>query len=130
MGGLDAQPGSGRRRRLLRRVRDFAEIDNDGRITRALADASLSKLEIDGLGLDPMDRRILTTIVDKYGGGPVGVETIAASIGEERDAIEDVYEPYLLQLGFLQRTPRGRVATARAFEHFKRKPPRAQGALL
>ena len=117
--------------RLLRRLRDFAEIEADGRITRELADRSLLKLEIDPLGLDPMDRRILKTIIEKYGGGPVGVETIAASIGEERDTIEDVYEPFLLQLGFLQRTPRGRVATALAFEHFKLQPPRGgQGQLL
>jgi Holliday junction DNA helicase RuvB len=116
--------------RLLRRVRDFAEIEGDGRITEALADSSLSKLEVDALGLDPMDRRILTTIIDKYGGGPVGAETIAASIGEERDTIEDVYEPFLMQMGFLQRTPRGRVATARAFAYFNRRPPRKQGTLL
>jgi Holliday junction DNA helicase RuvB len=117
--------------RLLRRVRDFAEIDGDGRITRQLADRSLQRLEIDGLGLDPMDRRILTTIIDKFGGGPVGVETIAASIGEERDTIEDVYEPFLLQEGFIQRTPRGRVATARAFEYFQRKVAKGnQGQLL
>jgi Holliday junction DNA helicase RuvB len=116
--------------RLLRRVRDFAEVEGDGRITRALADQSLVRLEIDQRGLDPMDRRILTTIIDKYGGGPVGVETIAASIGEERDTIEDVYEPFLLQEGFLQRTPRGRVATARAFEYFGKKPPRGQQSLL
>jgi len=116
--------------RLLRRVRDFAEIEGDGVITMALADRSLLKLEIDNQGLDPMDRRIVETIIDKYGGGPVGVETIAASIGEERDTIEDVYEPFLLQIGFLQRTPRGRVATARAFEYFKRKAPRGQGQLL
>ncbi len=116
--------------RLLRRVRDFAEIEGDGRITRAVADSSLSRLEIDASGLDPMDRRILTTLIDKFGGGPVGVETVAASIGEERDTIEDVYEPYLLQEGFLQRTPRGRVATARAFEYFGRKAPKGQGRLF
>ncbi|MGI5863494.1 MAG: Holliday junction branch migration DNA helicase RuvB [Myxococcales bacterium] len=116
--------------RLLRRLRDFAEVEADGRITRELADRSLHKLEIDALGLDPMDRRILLTIIELYGGGPVGVETIAASIGEERDTIEDVYEPFLLQIGFIQRTPRGRVATARAFEHFKRPPPKGQGQLL
>jgi Holliday junction DNA helicase RuvB len=116
--------------RLLRRVRDFAEIEGDGRITRALADSSLSRLEIDASGLDPMDRRILTTLIEKFGGGPVGVETVAASIGEERDTIEDVYEPYLLQEGFLQRTPRGRVATARAFEYFGKKAPKGQGRLF
>jgi len=116
--------------RLLRRVRDFAEIEGDGRITRAIADSSLGRLEIDARGLDPMDRRILETIIDKFGGGPVGVETIAASIGEERDTIEDVYEPFLMQEGFLQRTPRGRMATARAFEYFGRKAPKGQQSLL
>ena len=116
--------------RLLRRLRDFAEIEGDGRITREIADTSLSRLEIDARGLDPMDRRILETIIDKYGGGPVGVETIAASIGEERDTIEDVYEPFLMQEGFLQRTPRGRMATARAFEYFGRKQPKGQQSLL
>ncbi|MBR2978976.1 MAG: Holliday junction branch migration DNA helicase RuvB [Myxococcaceae bacterium] len=109
--------------RLLRRLRDFAEVEADGRITRELADRSLRKLEIDALGLDPMDRKILKTILEKYGGGPVGIETIAASIGEERDTLEDVYEPFLLQMGFVQRTPRGRVATALAYRHFKLKPP-------
>ncbi|MBI5542348.1 MAG: Holliday junction branch migration DNA helicase RuvB [Deltaproteobacteria bacterium] len=116
--------------RLLRRVRDFAEVEGDGRITRDLADQSLLRLEIDQSGLDPMDRRILLTIIDTYGGGPVGVETIAASIGEERDTIEDVYEPFLMQEGFLQRTPRGRMATARAFEYFGKKAPRGQQSLL
>ena len=116
--------------RLLRRLRDFAEIEGDGRITQAIADSSLQRLEIDSRGLDPMDRRILETIIDKYGGGPVGVETIAASIGEERDTIEDVYEPFLMQQGFLQRTPRGRMATARAFEYFGRKAPKGQQSLL
>jgi len=116
--------------RLLRRLRDFAEIEGDGRITLAIADSSLQRLEIDARGLDPMDRRILETIIDKYGGGPVGVETIAASIGEERDTIEDVYEPFLMQQGFLQRTPRGRMATARAFEYFGRKAPKGQQSLL
>ncbi len=116
--------------RLLRRVRDFAEVEGSGRITRAIADSSLSRLEVDALGLDPMDRRILRAIVEKYGGGPVGVETIAASIGEERDTIEDVYEPFLLQMGFLQRTPRGRVATPHAFEYFKLRPPGGQGGLF
>ncbi|MBQ4335327.1 MAG: Holliday junction branch migration DNA helicase RuvB, partial [Myxococcaceae bacterium] len=109
--------------RLLRRLRDFAEVEADGRITRELADRSLRKLEIDALGLDPMDRKILKTILEKYGGGPVGIETIAASIGEERDTLEDVYEPFLLQMGFVQRTPRGRMATALAYRHFKLKPP-------
>jgi len=116
--------------RLLRRVRDFAEVEGDGRITQELADTSLVRLEIDSNGLDPMDRRILSTIIDKYGGGPVGVETIAASIGEERDTIEDVYEPFLMQQGFIQRTPRGRVATAHAFEYVGKPPPKGQQSLL
>ncbi|MGC4115632.1 MAG: Holliday junction branch migration DNA helicase RuvB [Myxococcales bacterium] len=116
--------------RLLRRLRDFAEIEGDGRITQEIADKSLGRLEIDARGLDPMDRRILETIIDKYGGGPVGVETIAASIGEERDTIEDVYEPFLMQEGFLQRTPRGRMATRRAFEYFGKAPPKGQQSLL
>jgi holliday junction DNA helicase RuvB len=109
--------------RLLRRLRDFAEVEGDGTITRALAGNALKRLEIDSLGLDRMDRRVLSTILEKFDGGPVGVETIAAAIGEETDTIEDVYEPFLLQLGLLQRTPRGRVATARTYEYFNRKPP-------
>ena len=112
--------------RLLRRLRDFADVEADGCITRALADRSLRKLEIDALGLDPMDRRILKTIIEKYGGGPVGIETIAASIGEERDTLEDVCEPFLLQMGFIQRTPRGRVATALAYQHLKLKMPQGR----
>jgi Holliday junction DNA helicase RuvB len=115
--------------RLLRRLRDFAEVEGDGRITRELADTALQRLEVDRRGLDPMDRKILRTLVEKFGGGPVGVETIAAAVGEMRDTIEDVYEPYLLQEGFLQRTPRGRVATALAFEHLGKKAPKGQGAL-
>jgi Holliday junction DNA helicase RuvB len=113
--------------RLLRRVRDFAEVKADGRITRDIADRSLHRLEIDPRGLDPMDRRIVLTIIEKYDGGPVGVETLAASIGEERDTIEDVYEPYLLQEGLLQRTPRGRMATRRAFEYFQKPLPKPGG---
>jgi Holliday junction DNA helicase RuvB len=109
--------------RLLRRVRDFAEVEGNGQVGRDVAARALDRLQIDRSGLDPMDRRILTTIMEKFGGGPVGVETIAASVGEERDTIEDVYEPFLLQQGLLHRTPRGRVATARAFEYFGRKPP-------
>ena len=114
--------------RLLRRLRDFAEMEADGLITRELADRSLRKLDIDELGLDPMDRRIMKTIIEKFSGGPVGIETIAASIGEERDTLEDVCEPYLLQLGFIQRTPRGRVATERAYRHFKLIKPRSPGS--
>jgi Holliday junction DNA helicase RuvB len=109
--------------RLLRRLRDFAEVEGNGQVTQALADTALHRLGIDARGLDPMDRKVLLTVIDKFNGGPVGVETIAASVGEERDTIEDVYEPYLMQEGFLHRTPRGRVATKRAFEYFQRKQP-------
>jgi holliday junction DNA helicase RuvB len=118
--------------RLLRRLRDFAEVEGEGRITLELASASLDRLGVDASGLDSMDRKILLTIIDKFGGGPVGVETIAASVGEQRDSIEDVYEPYLLQEGFLQRTPRGRMATHRAYGYFKRAPPPTspQGSLF
>jgi len=116
--------------RLLRRVRDFAEVEDTGQVTKELASKALDRLQIDQLGLDPMDRRILSTIVEKFGGGPVGVETIAASVGEERETVEDVYEPFLLQQGLLHRTPRGRVATARTFEYFGKKPPGSQGHLF
>lgn len=104
--------------RLLKRVRDFAQISNDGRITREVADDSLSRLEIDKLGLDANDRRMLLTVIEHYGGGPVGLDTLAATINEERDTIEDVYEPYLMQIGFMNRTPRGRMVTPTAYEHF------------
>ncbi len=103
--------------RLLRRVRDYAEVRAAGRIDAEVADAALALLEIDTLGLDDLDRRVLETLIHKFNGGPVGLDTIAASIGEESDTIEDVVEPYLLQLGFLDRTPRGRMATARAYAH-------------
>ncbi|MGQ0507172.1 MAG: Holliday junction branch migration DNA helicase RuvB [Myxococcaceae bacterium] len=116
--------------RLLRRVRDFAQVEGDGEISRVVADRALARLQVDSTGLDPMDRKILLTIIEKFGGGPVGVETIAASVGEQRDAIEDVYEPFLLQEGFLHRTPRGRVATARAFQYFNKPAPApGQGSL-
>ncbi len=108
--------------RLLRRVRDFAEIEGDGTITRELADHSLQRLEVDNQGLDFMDRLLLLSLIDKFGGGPVGLDTLAAAIGEERDTIEDVIEPYLIQQGFLNRTPRGRVATETCFKHFQRTP--------
>lgn len=104
--------------RLLRRVRDFAEVRADGRITREVCHAALELLEVDTNGFDEADRRLLRTIIDKFGGGPVGLGSLAAAIGEERDAIEDIYEPYLIQIGFIDRTPRGRVATARAYEYF------------
>jgi Holliday junction DNA helicase RuvB len=103
--------------RLLRRVRDFAQVKADGAITREVAIEALNLLEVDPLGLDEVDRRTLKTIIEKYGGGPVGLNTIAASISEEPDTIMDVVEPYLLQLGFLDRTPQGRVATRLAYEH-------------
>ena len=103
--------------RLLRRVRDFAQVEYDGVITRRAADHALNRLEIDALGLDAVDRRMLTAIIHNYGGGPVGLETLAATIGEEAITLEDVYEPYLMQIGFLSRTPRGRCVTALAFEH-------------
>ena len=103
--------------RMLRRVRDFAQIFYDGVITREAADHALSKLEVDALGLDPTDRRMLTAIIRNYGGGPVGLETLAATIGEEAVTLEDVYEPYLMQIGFLTRTPRGRCVTRLAYDH-------------
>jgi Holliday junction DNA helicase RuvB len=109
--------------RLLRRIRDFAQVEGNARISREVADRALERLQIDSAGLDPMDRKILLTIVEKFGGGPVGVETIAASVGEQRDTLEDVYEPYLLQEGLLQRTPRGRTATARTYRYFGKAPP-------
>jgi Holliday junction DNA helicase RuvB len=111
--------------RLLRRLRDFAQVEGEGHITLELARSSLDRLGVDASGLDAMDRKILLTIIEKFGGGPVGVETIAASVGEQRDTLEDVYEPYLLQEGFLQRTPRGRMATHRAYGYFKKAPPPA-----
>ena len=105
--------------RLLKRVRDFAQIKNDGVVTDDIADLALNSLEIDHLGLDNIDNKMLETIIKKFAGGPVGVETLASAIGEDIDTIEDVYEPYLMQIGFLNRTPRGRVATPMAYEHMK-----------
>ena len=116
--------------RLLRRVRDFAQIEGDGRVTRELADRALLRLEVDREGFDQMDRVLLLTIIDKFGGGPVGLDTLAAAIGEEKDTIEDVIEPYLIQQGFLNRTPRGRVATAAACEHLGRRPRSGSGPLF
>jgi len=104
--------------RLLRRVRDFAEVKADGKVTRDVADAALFMLDVDKAGLDMMDRKLLQAVLEKFGGGPVGVENLAAAIGEERDTIEDVLEPYLIQQGYLMRTPRGRVATQTAYLHF------------
>jgi len=105
--------------RLLRRVRDYAQVRADGRISRAVAETALDLLEVDRFGLDEIDQKIMLTVLRNYSGGPVGVNTIGASIGEEPETIEEVYEPYLIQLGFLNRTPRGRVATESAFEYFK-----------
>jgi len=115
--------------RLLRRVRDYAEVRANGDVTLKVADAALSMLDVDRSGLDVMDRKLLSTVLDKFGGGPVGVDNLAAAIGEERDTIEDVLEPYLIQQGFLQRTSRGRVATALAYRHFGLATP-ATGADL
>ena len=103
--------------RLLKRVRDFAQVVGNGVITADIADEALKRLHVDKMGLDRIDRRVLKCIIENYDGGPVGIETIAAAVSEERDTIEDVYEPYLMQLGFLGRTPRGRVATKLAYDH-------------
>jgi Holliday junction DNA helicase RuvB len=117
--------------RLLRRVRDFAEVEGDGRVTQAAADGALQRLEVDAAGLDPMDRRILVTLIEKFGGGPVGLDTVATVVGEQPDTLEDVYEPFLMMQGYLVRTPRGRAATPRAYEHLGRKVPSGlQGSLL
>jgi Holliday junction DNA helicase RuvB len=102
----------------LRRVRDYAQVKADGRVTAEVCHAALELLEVDGHGFDEADRRLLRTVIDKFSGGPVGLNTLAAAIGEEKDAIEEIYEPYLVQIGFLDRTPRGRIATARAYEYF------------
>lgn len=109
--------------RLLRRVRDYAQVRADGDIDHAVCLAALQLLEVDEHGFDEIDRRLLRTIIDKFGGGPVGLNTIAAAIGEERDAIADIYEPFLIQIGFIDRTPRGRVATPRAYEYFGLSAP-------
>jgi len=113
--------------RLLRRVRDYAEVRADGAVTRSVADAALAMLDVDADGLDVMDRKLLSTVIEKFGGGPVGVDNLAAAIGEERDTIEDVLEPFLIQQGFLQRTTRGRIATARSYRHFGLAPPSQRG---
>ncbi len=116
--------------RLLRRVRDYAQVRADGAITEAVAQDALTLLEVDEMGFDEMDRSILFTLMDKFSGGPVGLSTVAAVVGEEPDTIEDVYEPYLIQIGFLDRTPRGRVATERAYRHFGQKPSDPQKRLF
>jgi Holliday junction DNA helicase RuvB len=109
--------------RLLRRVRDYAQVKANGAITREVADAGLTMLDVDPLGLDVMDRKLVLAVIEKFSGGPVGIDNLAAAIGEERDTIEDVLEPFLIQSGFLQRTPRGRIATVAAWRHFGRAAP-------
>ncbi|MGH7773516.1 MAG: Holliday junction branch migration DNA helicase RuvB [Candidatus Binatia bacterium] len=116
--------------RLLRRVRDYAQVKARGIITKKVTEEALKMLEVDPMGFDKMDTLLLVTLLDKFGGGPVGVETLAAAIGEEKDTIEDVYEPFLIQAGFLHRTPRGRVATSLAYEHFGRKQGKKQESLF
>jgi Holliday junction DNA helicase RuvB len=116
--------------RLLRRVRDWAEVRGSGVVDEASADAALELLEVDHLGLDRLDREILLAVCEKFAGGPVGLSTLAIAVGEEADTIEDVYEPYLLQCGLLQRTPRGRAATARAYRHLGREPPAREATAL
>lgn len=115
--------------RLLRRVRDYAEVDHDGRITAEVANDALNRMEVDTYGLDEMDRKFLVTIIEKFDGGPVGLGTLSASLHEEKDSIEEMIEPYLLQIGFLNRTPRGRLATRLAYEHFGFTPPGRAGDL-
>ncbi len=116
--------------RLLRRVRDYAEVKADGRITSAVADAALARLNVDEFGLDDMDARILSTIIEKFGGGPVGLGTVAIAVGEDAGTLQDVYEPFLIQQGFLERTQRGRCATALAYRRFGLKPPAAQATIF
>ncbi|HVG29938.1 MAG TPA: Holliday junction branch migration DNA helicase RuvB, partial [Pyrinomonadaceae bacterium] len=116
--------------RLLRRVRDFAEVEHEGRVTLEVAAGALDRMEVDTFGLDEVDRKLLLTIIEKFAGGPVGLGTISASINEERDSIEEIIEPYLIQIGFLNRTPRGRMATRLAYEHFGLNPPPAAASLF
>jgi Holliday junction DNA helicase RuvB len=116
--------------RLLRRVRDYAQVKADGRITGEVARDALARLNVDEFGLDDMDARILRTILEKFGGGPVGLSTVAVAVGEDSGTLEEVYEPYLIQQGFLERTPRGRVATANAYRRFGMKPPAGQRSIF
>jgi Holliday junction DNA helicase RuvB len=116
--------------RLLRRVRDYAQVRGAGKIDLPTAQAALQMLEVDRHGFDEVDRKLLLTIIEKYQGGPVGVSTLAAALAEEADAIEEIYEPFLIQIGFLHRTPRGRVATQLAYDHFGIKPTRRQSSLF
>jgi Holliday junction DNA helicase RuvB len=116
--------------RLLRRVRDFADMKGSGQITKPLADRALVMLDVDPHGLDVMDRKLLEAVIHRFDGGPVGLDNVAAAIGEERDTIEDVIEPFLIQQGFLQRTPRGRIATLAAYRHLGVTPPKSTGGLF
>jgi Holliday junction DNA helicase RuvB len=117
--------------RLLRRIRDFADVRGDGRVTQEVAEFALGRLEVDPLGLDAGDRKILSMIIKRFDGGPVGIDSLAASLAEDRDTLEFVYEPYLIQEGFLVRTPRGRQVTRRSYEHLGVPPPaRGQGTLF
>jgi Holliday junction DNA helicase RuvB len=116
--------------RLLRRVRDYAQVKGDGTVSKAVAEAALKMLDVDALGLDVMDRKLLLAVIEKFGGGPVGVDNLAHAIGEEADTIEDVLEPFLIQQGYLQRTPRGRIATLSAYRHFGIVAPAAAKDLL
>ncbi|MGZ5206804.1 MAG: Holliday junction DNA helicase RuvB C-terminal domain-containing protein, partial [Caldimonas sp.] len=116
--------------RLLRRVRDYADVKGSGQITKPLADLALAMLDVDPHGLDVMDRKLLEAVIHRFDGGPVGLDNVAAAIGEERDTIEDVIEPFLIQQGFLQRTPRGRVATLAAYRHLGVAPPKSSGGLF
>ena len=112
--------------RLLKRVRDYAQVHGQGKINKKITDEALDMMEIDELGLEPIDRLIVKTIIEKFNGGPVGIETIAAATSEERDTISDIYEPYLMQIGFLARTPQGRVVTPAAYKHLNLKPPKSE----
>jgi Holliday junction DNA helicase RuvB len=116
--------------RLLRRTRDFAEVEGDGRITQQIADHALNALDVDEEGLDDMDTRILLTLIENFGGGPTGLKNLAVSVGEDAGTIEEVYEPYLIQEGFMERTPRGRIALKRAYKHFDVKPPTGSDSLF
>jgi Holliday junction DNA helicase RuvB len=116
--------------RLLRRVRDYADVKGNGRITQEMAQKALAMLDVDPQGFDVMDRKLLEAVIHRFDGGPVGLDNIAASIGEERDTIEDVIEPYLIQQGFLQRTPRGRIATLAAYRHLGVAPPSRESGLF
>jgi Holliday junction DNA helicase RuvB len=115
--------------RLLRRVRDYAEVKGTGHVSPGIADAALAMLDVDAAGLDLMDRKLLSAVIDKFGGGPVGVDNLAAAIGEARDTIEDVLEPFLIQQGYLQRTPRGRIATPAIYRHLGLDTPAGQSEL-